>query len=1602
MLIRSRLMSFPTLDEFKAATSHSDALFMQFADQVLNCDYDADDNIPKDSFIQLVSKSYELLADQTINADKINIAFSSFQIDFEDKIEAQKNKTLLLINMEDKPFIVDSVIAQLTSEEKSIRYILHPIMTIEHNSKGEMVKISPAIKDHKEQKQSIVIILLEDELSLEQTEDLYSKIYHTLADVNLAVSYWAKMKARVTAVIDELRTSPPMISANELAESIQFLEWLNDDHFVFLGMRELNITKQDDTSVLKHIDGSSLGILKNPESRVLKLGGKAVTVTPEIDDFLRTKSPLIVTKSDLISKVHRRTVADYIGVKRYNKEGDLIGELRIVGLFTATTYSQPVNTIPLLRKKQTNLIQKLDINDTSHIKRSVIRLLNGYPRTELFQTDDDYLLKIIPKLLRLQERPKTKVFLRKDRFSRYITAQVFIKRERYNSSVRMKVGQALCHAFGGDVLKFEPTFLASGLTRVYFVISIHNKMHSSLADISANTEMLIKELTTGWEDYYQECALMNVKQATSQPLAAECFSEAYRSEFDAHTAIKHSSIIQSLNDNLEIASYFERSNTRAQEINLFIFKRNQPLTLSERVPVLENMGFNVISEDTCRIYTHQHSKLGADCTLYKMRLMPNKSNLTITKRDSYRLEECLLSILQNHTDNDPLNALCLKESLSWREISILRIYIRHQFQLGISYSLGFMQKILAENGAIARKLIEIFHYKFDPTLNLSMVERDQQLSLHTENFDDLLSKVSNLEEDSLLKRIKSVLDATLRTNYYIPKPKQQPLLLSIKLSPKDIEDIPSPKPYREIFVSGPQIEGVHMRFGPIARGGLRWSDRSQDFRTEILGLVKAQQVKNAVIVPVGSKGGFISRIAPVDNSREAFMNNGIAAYKLFIASLLEITDNQTQDMITQPEHIIAWDQKDPYLVVAADKGTATFSDIANGISQEKEFWLDDAFASGGSAGYDHKKMGITARGGWEAVKRHFREMDWDIQSTPFTAMGVGDMSGDVFGNGMLLSKFTKLQAAFDHRHIFIDPNPDYETSYIERKRLFDLGRSSWDDYDKALLSDGGGVYSRTEKSITLSQEAKNMLKLEGQSHTPQTIMTAILQASVDLLWFGGIGTYIKNSLETDADVGDKNNDAIRISAVQINAKVIGEGANLGVTQLGRIEFAEHGGRINTDAIDNSAGVNSSDLEVNIKIAFQALMSAGDIDRNNRNIILEQMTERVSELVLKNSYRQTLSITLSQNRGIGDLGFQNASMQWLDKNFALEREVEFLPSTAQMQERMIEQKLFSRPELAVLLAYMKNALFADLENFERLEDDIFKVMLLEYFPEYMQENYKPTLLNHKLKKGIIATELCNGVINRGGLTFPIRMQMETGANLRELSIGYIIARDSFGILDAFKSVEQQDNLISSEQQINLFSNIQNHLFTTASWILRETNINLPLGQQIEQVSHFANTLRDALLNKQVLCAEKQKELETKIAYYKEIGIAKPELLATLSFVESLLALYNMNIETNAMAEIIKQQYKLDRQIGLERLTSKFDDMILNSLYDRLALNRLKTSLFTSLSRLAVSQSLHEQHNDKNALDQLTNMISDLSQGPFDIARLTVVAGMLDDLASKSGA
>ncbi len=1389
--------------------------------------------------------------------------------------QAAGGRSLLQVVTDDMPFLVDTV-SMMVAANLQIHAVIHPVLTVSRDAAGGLQRIDEA--DAQGVSESVMhfeIDRVADDGELQQLKD---KVQAALDDVRVAVRDWATIRERALAIADELPQRKSVADAAVMQEAGDFMRWVAEDNFTFLGYREYEVASADGEQVLRALESSGLGILHETERslaprslRSLGASGKA-----------RSGDPIILTKTNARSHVHRPGHMDYIGVLRFDDAGKPIAEQRFLGMFSANAYMARPQDVPLVRKKVESVLRGSALKRDSYSGKSLRHILETLPRDELFQSSEDELFDTSMGILDLRQRARTRLFMRRDRYDRFYTCMVFVPRERFNTTVRERIEQLLSDALHGEQVDSAVMMGEAALARLHVVVrpKIGDRANYDVALLEQGVEDIVRN----WHDMVRD-ALRNLRGEHEGIVLANRYSKllpaGYVDEVSPDVAAEDIYQLSLLQGDDAVRMSFYHPPQQPDQLRFKIYRSGRDIALSEVLPQLENLGLRVLTE-------HVYDALsdGTPLFIQDFEIQPVGQLTFSVEQVGSLFEDAFEQIWRGNAENDGFNRLVLGAKLSWRHIAMLRGYCKYLLQAGVAFSQSYMEDALNRYPAIAGLLVELFLARFDPrreslsadelkaagaTLVAEMQAlipasvqraqpgliddlgaalsrpRDEQIDTVEEAIGLLLENVSSLDEDRILRSFKAVIHATLRTSFFQQWGGDYRDYISFKFDSHGVPELPKPVPFREIFVSAPRVEGIHLRFGAVARGGLRWSDRREDFRTEVLGLVKAQMVKNTVIVPVGSKGGFFVKRPPVGGDRDAQLAEGIACYKMFIAGLLDITDNLVDGEVVPPHDVVRHDLDDPYLVVAADKGTATFSDIANGIAIEHGYWLGDAFASGGSNGYDHKGMGITAKGAWESVKRHFRALGRDSQTQDFTCVGVGDMSGDVFGNGMLLSRHIRLLAAFDHRHVFFDPNPDAERSYLERERMFKLPRSSWENYDTSLISAGGGIYPRSAKSIPVSAEVRAMLGLKAEvtQLPPSELLSAILKAPVDLLWNGGIGTYVKASSETHADVGDRANNALRVNGAELRCKVVGEGGNLGMTQKGRIEAAQHGVLLNTDFIDNSAGVDTSDHEVNIKILLNDAVLRGELDADARNKQLAVMTDEVGQLVLWDNYRQNQAITLMEHQSIKRLGAMTHFIRTLESEGLLDRQVENLPTDAELAERKSKGLGLTRPELSVLLSYDKIKLFQQLLDSDVPEDPYLSKELVRYFPKPLHKPYAEHMQRHRLKREIIATAVTNSTINRMGATFMLRMQEDTGQGPAAIAKAYTAAREILDARTLWAQIEAMDSLVAEDTQLDAVMQIWTLLRHMTRWLLNRPGGSLDIAANVERYHAHVSELRLSL-------------------------------------------------------------------------------------------------------------------------------------------------------------
>ena len=1348
---------------------------------------------------------------------------------------------------DDMPFLVDSIANELNRREINVHLLAHPVLAVRRDLDGDLLDFGPeasavsgasAVSSEKGGRpESMMHIEIDRQAEPGQLDEIAAALTRVLAEVRLAVDDWRPMRqACLDAIADLAPGRAPLQDEYE-----DFLQWLEAGNFTFLGHRRyryLDDPSQPGGVRYDIMPGSALGILRRDDTRLFEAGlggGEAMS------RFARGADNILIVKADRVSLVHRTGPLDCVIVKTCDGDGRVTGERRFAGLFTSAAYHAMASDVPLLRGRVAGVLRRSGIDAGGHDGKALLAILDSYPRDELFQIDEDTLYDQVLGILQLQERRRVALFARRDAVGRFAANLVFVPRERFDAALNERFAAILEQAWDGKVTTVVGEASSDqALAQALYTVKLRQP-DAPAPDLAALEQTLV-EAATSWSDKLRAALQAKFGEAEGRAAARrwrDWFPAVYRETFDATQATADIELLQKMLGGAGFGVQVgRRAGLPAHRFAIRLFHPRKPIALSDILPLAENLGLRVISEAPFLLHAANNDAGSGGVAMQVLRVETADASAVDLAAVGPRFIETMEKLRSGALENDGLNRLVLGAGLAWREVALLRSYTKYLRQAGVPFSQDYMERTLAAYPTIARGLVDLFLARFDPALGEAQSDARKSRGEAIEAaLATALEGVTTLDEDRILRRFLNAVHCTLRTNFWqIAADGTAKEWISLKIDSRAIDDLPAPRPLVEIFVYSPRMEGIHLRGGRVARGGIRWSDRREDFRTEVLSLMKTQMVKNAVIVPVGSKGGFYVKRPPLNGTREQVQAEGIACYQTLIRGLLDLTDNYTKEGITPPANVVRHDGDDPYLVVAADKGTASFSDIANALARDYGFWLDDAFASGGSAGYDHKKMGITARGAWESVKRHFRELGQDIQATPFTVAGVGDMSGDVFGNGMLLSPHIRLVAAFDHRHIFIDPSPDTAASLAERRRLFELPRSSWMDYDKALLSAGGGIYDRTAKSIALSAEARQVLGIKAPATTPVELMRAILAAPVDLLYFGGIGTYVKASSESHADAGDRTNDSVRVNADQLRARVIGEGANLGFTQRGRIEAALAGRRLNTDALDNSAGVDTSDHEVNIKIATGTQVA-------DRDALLFSMTDEVATLVLRNNYQQSQSVSVSEAMAGEEHDRLERLMRSLERHGRLDRAVEFLPDTAAMRARALAKQYLTRPELSVLLAYAKLDLSDEILESDLPDDPLLEPELLRYFPAALREQHEPLIEAHRLRREITTLQVVNSLVNRCGPTFVHNVAGRTGAPAAAIARAFTVVRDAWKLRDLWADIEALDAALKAEAQTRMLVASQRFVTRAVQWTLRRLPQPLDTMAATEQLGAAVAALGD---------------------------------------------------------------------------------------------------------------------------------------------------------------
>ena len=1495
--------------------------------------------------------------------------------------------TVLQIVNDDMPFLVDSVTMALAERGIGVHVLGHPLVRITRDKAGRVKSVGEGEIEsmmHLEIDRQPATGLAEVEAALREVLD----------DVRATVADWPAMRAKMLEIVEDIAHRRMPVDEAGRQEAQAFLRWAAADHFTFLGYREYKVKKQGGKEVLAAVPGTGLGLLRGDGGHTPR---PLTTLAAHYMPQSGAADALILTKTNARSTVHRPGYMDYIGVLGFDADDRPVAEQRFIGLYTSGAYTRRPWEIPLVRQRHDQVMQASGLAPTGHSGKALRHILETLPRDELFQSTGPELHRLASGILGLQERVRSRAFVRHDRYGRFYSVLAYIPRDRYNTEVRLRIEAMLRDLLHADRVDSTIQLGDSPLAQLHMLV---RPRKGEQVDIdAAQLDARLSEIVRNWQDDLREQLVQRHGEERGLQLASRygrALPAGYIEKASAAVAADDVEQLAQLTPGDDLRLSLCRGSDGG--LRFKFYRLNDDIPLSDALPMMENMGLRVISEHPYRIDAGDAVAYIQDFEVEATRADLNVDDLDETFEDAFG------QIWRGNAENDGFNRLILAANLSWKQVAMLRAYCKYLLQLGVPFSQSYVEETFARYPILARLLTELFEARFDPSTGseskaqikagaerfraqlvalaggedavLAAVEpviaaraakRDAQVEAARNAITTLLDRVSSLDEDRILRSFVGAIEATLRTNYYITyrSGRYQDGLradggpadyLSFKLDSSKVPDLPKPRPYREIFVCGPRVEGVHLRFGPVARGGLRWSDRREDFRTEVLGLVKAQMVKNTVIVPVGSKGGFFCKQLPdASVNRDAWFAEGVACYKRFINGLLDLTDNLVDGKVVPPAEVVRHDGDDPYLVVAADKGTATFSDIANGIARAHGFWLDDAFASGGSVGYDHKGMGITARGAWESVKRHFRAMGRDSQSEDFTCVGIGDMSGDVFGNGMLLSKHIRLLAAFDHRHIFLDPNPDAVASFKERDRMFKLPRSSWEDYDKTLISKGGGVFPRSAKSIPLSPEIRSALGIEGDvaSMSPMALMNAILKAPVDLLWNGGIGTYVKASSESHADVGDRANNGLRVNGNELRCKVVGEGGNLGLTQLGRVEAALTSGvLLNTDFIDNSAGVDTSDHEVNIKILLNGEVQKKKLTMPERNTLLAAMTDEVAGLVLNDNYRQNQALSLMQRMSLTRLGSKQHFIRTLEAQGLLDRQIEFLPSDAEIADRKARGLGLTRSELSVLLSYAKLVAYQQLLDSDVPEDPYLSKELVRYFPQPLQKKYEKSMQQHRLKREIIATAVTNSTINRMGSTFLLRMTEDTGRTPAEVAKAFTITRETLDARDLWAQIDALDGKVPESVQVDALQTIWALQRSLTRWLLSRPG---PIPGITAAVERYHDGFREVRAGKDILPASMRPAYDASYADWKAKGLpeALARQLAALPYLEWCCDIIEVAGARRLKAvDVAKAHFRLGEALQLPWLYQQIDALPVDGRWHAVARGSLRDELAAQQRQLTM--------------------------------------------------
>lgn len=1515
---------------------------------------------------------------------------------FNPKAEEQhfhSSHTVVQMVAYDRPFLVDTMVMTLEELGINVHRIHNTIMEVSRED-GQLINIDSANTSDKKH-----MSLIHCEIDRQQEDEL-AKVRQSLFErvelLDTITRDWADMQERLAEAQAGLATAMPE-EVHTRKEVNEFLSWILNNHFIFLGFREYNFEEADNGELeMYSVGGSGLGVLRASNDK--QKSESFAQLPDELKQLLTGSRALLLSKSNFQSPVHRPGYMDFLGIHKYDDKGNLVGEYRFVGLLTSQAYHLHVQQIPLLKDNADKLLAMTNLPKDGHAYHKMMHIINELPRDDLFQANAEELYPIVTGIAQLQDKHSLRLFTRTDHYQRFVSCLVYIPRDKFNTQLRMQIQQKLIEAFGGESAGFNTKFDDTYHARVHFHVRTQAGKIKSVN--VAELEAQLAEIMQGWEDGFAHALLEEVGENQANSLLARydgAIPASYQEEFDTRTAVEDIKRLDQLTDENPLKWHlFQSTGDDAQQLHLKLYGKNEPQILSNVLPILENFGVAVESANTFEFATPSSSWMQD----YSLKLRNVDSVELNVVRSQF--ENSLAQIWDGKVESDRLNELVLTSKLDTYDVVILRALSRYMIQAKAPFSYDYIAQTLLANPAISINLVDLFHARMNPQIEDS--NRADKVAQIRHDIAEQLKAVSSLDEDRIINWMLDLLNAMLRTNFYqVDENGERKDRLSFKFKASDISNLPQPKPMFEIYVYSPRVEAVHLRGGKVARGGLRWSDRMEDFRTEVLGLVKAQMVKNAVIVPVGSKGGFIVKTDTKGMDRDAWLKEGIACYQTFIRGMLDITDNLVEGKVVAPANTTRHDEDDPYLVVAADKGTATFSDIANGLAREYGFWLDDAFASGGSVGYDHKAMGITAKGAWESVKRHFRLEGKDIQNKDeFTVVGIGDMSGDVFGNGMLLSTKTRLLAGFNHLHIFIDPNPDASTSYAERERLFALPRSTWADYDAKLISKGGGVFSRSDKSITITPEMKQAFDISADSLTPNELIHALLKAPVDLIWNGGIGTYVKSEEESNTDVGDKANDSLRVNGKQVRAKIIGEGGNLGCTQRGRIEYAQHGGRIYTDAIDNSAGVNCSDHEVNIKILLGDVVATGDMTTKQRNELLESMTDEVSDLVLRQNYLQPQTIELSAYEAAERVNEHQRMMQLLEGQGRLNRAIELLPTDEEIAERQANGKGLTNPELSVLLAYGKMWVYEQMLESDLPDEAYFLNELRKYFPKALDKPYFEQMTKHRLHREIISTYLTNGLVNRLGIETVFRLVEETGQDIATITRAYAVTRDVFDVYQAWAVLEELDNQVDAELQLQLELALRKAVKQAVAWFINSKGASQTLD--IASLTDQYQSAVQGILTDTDFVAHFAEQIEPVMAQYEQQGLTADQAAGFAKlpvYVKALDVVQLAQQASKPLDDVAEVYFSISDKLNVGWLLSQAEQLPQQTYWDRRANNALTHELNKTLRGLTATVLTAEDSKQAltHWLDEQQPAISKLQSAKDSMANQTVNLSALSVLLSE---